>query len=1847
MRERLGAAGLGLLIAGTVAVSASFAWITLSRAPEVTGIATTLSGNGSLEIALSNEDGTLPEEYDIDEGVQARTDVVSSNLQWGNLVNLADESYGIDNLALRPAQLNTANLLSSPLWGASYGEDGRITKLDSNYAYAKYKDGDFITSNKLGVRAIATYTTAISDASQAEYVRVRDAVSDAHQAVNAAYGNSKKGVAAKFSPLGTMVSKYAQDKLDNANPGTNLAPYLTDVIPLYETVQKVMEKQKDAYVALANLQNYLHANNTGTKYEELTWEELVNNKAEYNAQDANTSSKNGVISLVGLQQFITDLGTIDDDVARLKEYQADYKSSGTAYYWSSWSKEGTCPYPLNRIVTDLIEYSTMTIDLNNDGNEKKVVELGSSDASALMNADGSERKVYVYGGVLKRLEQTAIDEGSRINGNAACTIKVSYFITITVYGKAYTKASGASDFSLNFTKSTEGKALVASDQVAEDTYGMVVDFWVRTNQETTKLTLEGATVLDESGDVLRYDGVNRIWGVTGDTKDGTLARESTTQGGGSCYVYYADTPEDQSRSLRLLEAMKVAFVSANGELLAQGEMDTKNYWAQNGRITVPLRLNSDTGTTYEYKDETNATQVGHAITTLRMDNAQRITAIIYLDGTQLTNDMVLSAAEIQGQLNLQFGSSEALNTVGDKSLVDKVRHVTAAVSKTELDYDNATSDDELKTVVTLEVDGAEPDEITARFIRAINTTQGSREAEMTFTKQSDGIWTSEYRFAAPGTYYLRYVQLDGVDYALEDPISVKVKGFDLKAVRWNEAGNAASVMTSDGTYSETVWVEFATDDQDKMPTTVEASFVRETDGNTVNISLDRGTNGVWKGTGTFTASGEYVWKYMVYRTADSVTGIYKDLGDDSKTLDLALGLYVGVTDKSGTEVEFFEPGATYSCDVAVRIYDNAGNTLDALTGARLFYSNGGSASNTINTDLTWNELDSCYDGTLPIVKPGRYQFAYVAMEGGQTLTKAKESPVYARISPDPVVYDESSQTSCNGDTLQFVPLTNDAQIDGIRILNSASASITAVVYNEKAGETRQEKYMAIDAESVQYAGESWTLALPTYEHENSTGEKEQTQEGTWSLVALRLTDCYDAESHFHDAENPIIWVGSDDASETYAENYLTNIAYETKDFSKLSTTVSCTVSIAMTPGTTELGDKSSTEFMHQFAVKDLGMSVAITDNNKNVISPNRIESVQLAVDYTAPTDNAYGYSVQSGARFHYDVGFTWDGEQRVWTADSTDIWQYVGNYTVQKLTVTVKGGKTLTYLAGASGIPAAYTITTKGPDSSNISLEDVKQTEKVFGKTGSNVTGTFLKSYSLQGTNLKVSLKPKDISGSQYAVLDDVTATLKLTYKDGKTAPNGGYTWSETSQYENIALSMTANAGSSTYRAGSTPLLAGTYGAAIEVAVGSSTTTMELSDISAYSKLPTVKAVSASMPDTEGAYYMNTNSAAKEYGEASTVLVENYVSPEGDLATVYIKVDEWTQSVGSGDNQENVSTVAYSLPEVQLEIGDAGGFAAASLIVPNAENEDCSVEYTFTPGAPEQSMEIGGVKEETDTRQNDCDGTIEVQYDIAYNAGEQMIEVVTLLDKQGVKYVTTLADPLTIRETNEVPPTLHYATAEGYNTFDSVVSFSGESMEVTLPTAAAFGTQSEVKPVYPEGSGWGDPVSTSSTNYCYVSKGDVQTNQVGNSCDGYKYYKYYDFTYHQYARIQRTYERTDTTTFYNVTSGLTGWLINGKTYAPGATVTVDGVLTATPVIGEVNRVYLREESVTMVHKTTQDVAAGTSVTTGSKTSTTSETEAAKQYTLPSGYAWFNNSDPYDSSSVNTTEKQIGQDYKKS
>ncbi|MBR5311235.1 MAG: hypothetical protein IKU42_08970, partial [Oscillospiraceae bacterium] len=164
IKEKVIAVAMLLALSVIMLTSASFAWLTISYAPEVTQISTNITANGNLEIALASGTQAVPIEPDEskvgDSSASSGQSTAASNITWGNLINLSDPVYGLGNLTLRPAQLNTTALLTRPLYGALYSEDGRIEMLDKNFGYTSWVPpegnipGRFMASQKLGVRAI-------------------------------------------------------------------------------------------------------------------------------------------------------------------------------------------------------------------------------------------------------------------------------------------------------------------------------------------------------------------------------------------------------------------------------------------------------------------------------------------------------------------------------------------------------------------------------------------------------------------------------------------------------------------------------------------------------------------------------------------------------------------------------------------------------------------------------------------------------------------------------------------------------------------------------------------------------------------------------------------------------------------------------------------------------------------------------------------------------------------------------------------------------------------------------------------------------------------------------------------------------------------------------------------------------------------------------------------------------------------------------------------------------------------------------------------------------------------------------------------------------------------------------------------------------------------------------------------------------------------------------------------------------------------------------------------------------------------------------------------------------------
>ena len=170
LRNKLIAAISMLLVSSIMMVSSTYAWFTLSTAPEVKNISTTVAGNGSLEIALMPTTGLLS---DITAGVVGNTAALKDkNTKWGNQVVLSEgenDPYGLSAISLNPARLNYAKatedateetfVAEHPLAIAKYGFDGRIAGLDAQNVGVKSKDnGEGFDSTNYGVRAIGELT---------------------------------------------------------------------------------------------------------------------------------------------------------------------------------------------------------------------------------------------------------------------------------------------------------------------------------------------------------------------------------------------------------------------------------------------------------------------------------------------------------------------------------------------------------------------------------------------------------------------------------------------------------------------------------------------------------------------------------------------------------------------------------------------------------------------------------------------------------------------------------------------------------------------------------------------------------------------------------------------------------------------------------------------------------------------------------------------------------------------------------------------------------------------------------------------------------------------------------------------------------------------------------------------------------------------------------------------------------------------------------------------------------------------------------------------------------------------------------------------------------------------------------------------------------------------------------------------------------------------------------------------------------------------------------------------------------------------------------------------------------
>lgn len=712
IRNKMVAAVSMLLVASIMMVSSTYAWFTLSTAPEVTGITTNVGANGNLEMMLLNKDSfnSTAENLGVESGVNdsmALGNVTEANLKWGNLVDLASQDYGLQSIVMNPARLNITEitqenaassytLSSSVLKAPTYTSDGRVLDVDKATLTSGYSKNDGTwkwneeADNAYGVRVIGT-TSGVTE----RLTAYRAAISARAAAIESAKNHARNSLINNGQTLANIVVKAALQGNDSTFEKADL-----------ETLKALIAKLKEANDAAG--------------------EAIVQTVLAYNLSDQNK-----------------DTNFTDADVAKLKEAfnGALNTTAGTLILPTSFTHsaggDGTILKPGGTATdtavakwtannTSITDASTSLETLIGQNSESYTYRQIEEVVNKLIN-----KQFATVGGVespgkddaneiIKHLmanNNTLIIEmesGSGIYADIAELVGDYTASGFTVYVDA---GSIATDVNVSMStkvvaKDTTGtlpmipKLDVGSAPAATldasvtplltDHYGYALDFGFRTNAAASEL-------------LLQTDEIQRVY-----SGDGGATADATKGGGSYMEFRTSNTTNFSVDELRaLMSALRVVFVEPVQTVGAGETVLTYNVL---GVAAADITRNAvDNGATYTYeggtymKDDAEVTDAAGAnglkaklhlntyevkdgvltltgkkttgeaadapadntLTALTQNVAKKVTAIVYLDGDIVDNTMVANAASsMTGSLNLQFSSSATLKPMENTGMRD-------------------------------------------------------------------------------------------------------------------------------------------------------------------------------------------------------------------------------------------------------------------------------------------------------------------------------------------------------------------------------------------------------------------------------------------------------------------------------------------------------------------------------------------------------------------------------------------------------------------------------------------------------------------------------------------------------------------------------------------------------------------------------------------------------------------------------------------------------------------------------------------------------------------------------------------------------------------------------------------------------------------------------------------------------------------------------------------------------------------------------------------------------------------------------------------------------------------------
>ncbi len=658
IRKKLLAAIAMLLVAVIMTVSSTYAWFTLSTAPEVKGITTTVGANGNLEIALGKYDtvyqGVTPGANEGDS--MAAQDVKAANVTWGNLVDLST-GYGLDAVKLYPTRLNATSKealnAGSPLQFALYGTDGRVSELSGNTKLGTVNNAGngfetFDTINFAGVNAIGS----VSEMSARQFAasNYKNAI-DSYR--NSAQAEAKGAISLYAGDLAGLALDYKDATGTESVDAEKIESLTKLIVKLRAANDNIGKSLKSA--ALLSITCYQDLTDAG-------WDTVIDTAKDdsYTIQQliANLDTIAGEAgALADLPSEITDLVadheaiyTLLDDAEEALEKAAE----DSTYLWSEISsavgallnKDGIliCDFTIDEILADKAAGGV-------DGGAME--QLGDAVFAGGVNfsfASGS--------GVFSNIAELAGDyntnitfpenfkvEGIKLGGKP---------FPVNVYNTTDATDKGSLGVMFELLKGSTPPS-VTDPTVAKaltDTFGYTVDMLFRTNATESSLQLQ-------------TEAANRIYAGNDNAE---------LMGGGSNMSFTVGGEYDPAKINGLANGIRVVFYDsslANTKILAVATLDTANAKSSGDQYVLPLKLqNFDIAANGQITNLTDKEDA--SICALTANLPKRVTALVYLDGDVIDNSNVGVVENLDGKLNLQFSSSASLKPMDNNALKNTV-----------------------------------------------------------------------------------------------------------------------------------------------------------------------------------------------------------------------------------------------------------------------------------------------------------------------------------------------------------------------------------------------------------------------------------------------------------------------------------------------------------------------------------------------------------------------------------------------------------------------------------------------------------------------------------------------------------------------------------------------------------------------------------------------------------------------------------------------------------------------------------------------------------------------------------------------------------------------------------------------------------------------------------------------------------------------------------------------------------------------------------------------------------------------------------------------------------------------